>query len=58
VAARLRYNMLMLHAYIDDSISSGSERRLVLAALIQTDAIWATFTADWRRALATSPAVL
>jgi len=53
--------MLMLHAYIDDSISSGSERRLVLAALIQTDATWATwatFTADWRRALAAPPAVL
>lgn len=47
----------MLRAYIDDSISSASERRLVLAALIQSDATWATFAADWCRALAAPPAI-
>jgi hypothetical protein len=47
----------MLRAYIDDSISSVGERRLVLAALIQRDASWSAFAADWRRTLAAQPAI-
>lgn len=47
----------MLRAFIDDSISSVGERRLVLAALIQSDATWSAFATDWRRTLAAQPAI-
>ncbi|MDG2532570.1 DUF3800 domain-containing protein [Sphingomonas sp. HITSZ_GF] len=47
----------MLRAYVDDSISSVGERRLVLATLIQTDATWSAFELDWRHALAAPPAI-
>lgn len=47
----------MLRAYIDDSISRVGERRLVLAALIQSDATWSAFADDWRRTLAAPPVV-
>ncbi|QTH19705.1 DUF3800 domain-containing protein [Rhizorhabdus wittichii] len=47
----------MLRAYVDDSVSNTGDRRLVLAALIQSEAIWAAFEVDWRRALAEPPAI-
>lgn len=47
----------MLRAYVDDSISSVGERRLVLATLIQSEATWSAFAADWQRALAEPPAI-
>lgn len=47
----------MLRAYIDDSVSNTGDRRLVLAALIQSETTWAAFEVDWRRALAEQPAI-
>ncbi|MEO6218139.1 MAG: DUF3800 domain-containing protein [Sphingomonas sp.] len=47
----------MLRAYIDDSISNSGDRRLVLAALVQTEATWTAFAADWQHVLAEPPSI-
>lgn len=57
--ARLRSEKLlvMLQAYVDDSISPSGDRRLYLAAYVHHAEAWAEFSDAWDAALRAEPAV-
>lgn len=49
--------LIMLQAFIDDSIQSSGERRLYLAAYVQSAETWIDFTNDWDAVLSAAPQI-
>jgi hypothetical protein len=49
--------MVMLQAFVDDSVSQVGDKRLFLAAYINTADRWAAFSDEWSETLRTPPAI-